>query len=78
MEPESEAMIIEALERLMWGRTTLVVSHRFSLARNADRVLVVSGGHIVEQGAPDELLALPDGHFAAMWRADSAFATSLV
>jgi ABC-type multidrug transport system fused ATPase/permease subunit len=72
VEPESEALILEALERLMRGRTTLVVSHRLSLARAADRVVVLAGGRIVEDGAPEELLAQPDGHFAAMVRADSA------
>lgn len=73
VEPESEAMIIEGLERLMRGRTTLIVSHRLSLARSADRVLVVNGGRIVEDGAPAMLLARGDGYFAAMVRADSAF-----
>jgi ABC-type multidrug transport system fused ATPase/permease subunit len=76
VEPESEALIIEALERLMQGRTTLIVSHRLSLARTADRVVVIVAGRIVENGAPDELLARPDSHFAAMVRADSAFALS--
>jgi len=74
VEPESEALIIEALERLMRGRTTLIVSHRLSLARSADRVVVVADGQIVENGPPDALLAQPDSHFAAMVRADSAFA----
>jgi len=74
VEPESEALIVEAIERLMQGRTTLVVSHRLSLARTADRVVVVVGGRIAEQGPPDELLADPDSHFATMLRADSAFA----
>jgi ATP-binding cassette subfamily B protein len=67
-------MIIDALERLMYGRTTLIVSHRLSLARTADRVLVIADGRIVENGQPDELLARPDSHFAAMVQADSAFA----
>jgi ATP-binding cassette subfamily B protein len=74
VEPESEALIVEAIERLMQGRTTLVVSHRLSLARTADRVVVITGGRIAEQGTPDELLANPDSHFTAMLRADSAFA----
>jgi len=74
VEPESETLIIEGLERLMEGRTTLVVSHRLSLARSADLVVVVEGGRIAEQGAPDELLARPGSRFAAMVRADSAFA----
>jgi ABC-type multidrug transport system fused ATPase/permease subunit len=74
VEPESEASIIEGLERLMHGRTTLIVSHRLSLAQSADRVIVVADGRIVEDGTPGELLARPGGHFAAMVRADSAFA----
>ncbi len=73
VEPESESLIIEALERLMQGRTTLVVSHRLSLARSADRVLIVDQGTIVEQGRPDDLLAQPDSRFAAMVRADTPF-----
>ena len=73
VEPESEALILAGLERLMAGRTALIVSHRLSLARGADRVLVVEGGRIVEQGPPDELLAEPAGRFSAMVRADSVF-----
>jgi len=74
VEPESEALIIEGIERLMAGRTTLIVSHRLSLARSADRVVVVVDGRIAESGSPAELLARPTSHFAAMIRADSAFA----
>lgn len=72
VEPESEALIVDALERLMRGRTTLVVSHRLSLAHSADRVVVIADGRVVEDGPPDELLARPDSHFAAMVRTDSA------
>ncbi|MCU0491639.1 MAG: ABC transporter ATP-binding protein/permease [Chloroflexaceae bacterium] len=73
VEPESEALIIEGLERLMHGKTTLIVSHRLSLARSADRVLVIADGRVVEDGPPAQLLAKADGYFAAMVRADSAF-----
>jgi ABC-type Fe3+/spermidine/putrescine transport system ATPase subunit len=65
----------EALERLMHGRTTLIVSHRLSLAQSADRVVVVADGRIAEEGPPAELLARPGSHFAQMpqprirWRA---------
>ena len=77
VEPESEALIVEAIERLMQGRTTLVVSHRLSLARTADRVVVIANGRIAEQGSPDELLNDPNSHFTAMLRADSAFALAV-
>jgi ABC-type multidrug transport system fused ATPase/permease subunit len=73
VEPESEALIIEGLERLMQGRTSLIVSHRLSLARSADIVVIVAEGRIVEQGNPDALLAQPNSRFGAMVRADSAF-----
>lgn len=73
VEPESEALIIEGLERLMQGRTALIVSHRLSLARSADRVVIVADGRIVEQGQPQMLLAQPTSRFAAMVRADSVF-----
>jgi ATP-binding cassette subfamily B protein len=74
VEPESEALILDALERLMTGRTTLIVSHRLSLARSADRVIVVAGGRIAESGRPAELLARPGSHFARMVASDSGLA----
>jgi ABC-type multidrug transport system fused ATPase/permease subunit len=52
------------------GRTTVLVAHRLPTARTADRILVVSGGRIVEEGSHDELLAR-GGEYAALW---SAFA----
>ncbi|MBA3470316.1 MAG: ABC transporter ATP-binding protein [Herpetosiphonaceae bacterium] len=72
VEPESEALILTALENLMQGRTTLVVSHRLSLARSADRVIIIAAGQIVEDGAPDALLRDPASRFSAMVQADSA------
>jgi ABC-type multidrug transport system fused ATPase/permease subunit len=48
-------LVQEALTRLTEGRTTLIVAHRFSSIRQATRVVVLQGGKIVEQGAPEEL-----------------------
>src|SRR5262249_6181100 len=57
LDTESEGLVQEALERLMTNRTTLGVAHRLSTIRRATQVVVVAGGHIVEQGTHDELLA---------------------
>jgi ABC transporter fused permease/ATP-binding protein len=62
LDAESEALVQEALERLMHGRTTLVIAHRLSTVARADRVVVVDGGQVVEAGTHAELLARP-GHF---------------
>jgi len=57
LDTESEALVQEALERFMAGRTTIVIAHRLSTIRDADRVLVLEGGRIVEQGSHDELMS---------------------
>jgi len=59
LDTESERLVQEALVRLTKDRTTLIVAHRFSTIRHADRVVVLHGGEIVETGTPAELLARP-------------------
>ena len=58
LDSESERLVQDALEHLMVGRTSLIIAHRLSTVRHADRILVVRGGAIVEQGSHDELMAL--------------------
>jgi ATP-binding cassette, subfamily B, bacterial MsbA len=57
LDSESERLVQEAIERLMEGRTALVIAHRLSTVRSADRILVLDRGRIVEQGPHAELLA---------------------
>mgnify|MGYP001788240851 CR=1 FL=1 len=57
LDSESERLVNEALERLMHGRTSLVIAHRLSTVRHADRILVFNHGRIVESGSHDELIA---------------------
>ncbi len=67
VEPDSEAAIIAALDRLMAGRTTVLTSHRPSLIQQADKVYVIENGRVTEQGAPADL-ARGDGWFARFIR----------
>jgi ATP-binding cassette subfamily B protein len=57
LDAESEHLVQEALDRLLEGRTTLVIAHRLSTVKNADRVLVLDGGRIVQQGTHAALVA---------------------
>ncbi len=58
LDTESEKLVMEALERLMKGRTVITIAHRLSTIRNADKILVLKGGLIAEEGSHDELIML--------------------
>lgn len=68
LDSESEQLVQEALDRLMKSRTTFVIAHRLSTILNADRILVLSNGQIVEQGTHRALLAKPNGVYQRLYQ----------
>ncbi len=74
LDSESESLVQEALERLMSGRTSFVIAHRLSTVLNADWILVMNKGEIVEQGTHHTLLLDPDGLYTRLYQMQFATA----
>jgi subfamily B ATP-binding cassette protein MsbA len=67
LDAESEALVVEAMERLMAGRTVITIAHRLSTLRNADKIIVVKDGVVAEEGTHAELLN-HNGVYAQLYR----------
>jgi ABC-type multidrug transport system fused ATPase/permease subunit len=75
LDARTEARLLEALTRLMRGRTTLIIAHRLSMVRHADRIVVLDRGEIVELGHHEELLGR-DGLYAMLYREQAGRVTT--
>jgi ABC-type transport system involved in cytochrome bd biosynthesis fused ATPase/permease subunit len=71
LDTETEEKIQESFSSLAEGRTMLIIAHRLSTIVNADQILVLSNGTVVESGTHDELVRRPGGKYASMWRKQS-------
>ncbi|MDB4875619.1 MAG: transporter [Gemmatimonadetes bacterium] len=67
LDPATEAQVAAGYEAVMRGRTTIIITHRLELARRAERVVVLEGGHIVEEGTADLLLEQGESSFAGIF-----------
>ncbi|RHZ66400.1 hypothetical protein CDV55_102878 [Aspergillus turcosus] len=74
LDPEAECTIQKVLDRISRGCTTIVIAHRLSTIRNADHILVISGGRATEQGTHEDLLA-KGGYYASLVKAQSLSST---
>jgi ATP-binding cassette subfamily B protein len=73
VDNETEVAIQRSMERIIVGRTTIVIAHRLSTVRNADKIYVMENGEIVEEGRHDDLVAM-NGVYAALWRVQTGAA----
>jgi ATP-binding cassette subfamily B protein len=71
LDPRAEHDLFERIRTLLAGRTVLLISHRFSSVRHADRIYVLHSGRVTEAGAHEELMG-QEGHYAELFRLQAA------
>lgn len=67
MDTTTEQAILNSLQKLTRNRTSIVIAHRLSTVTDADRIIILDQGRVIEQGTHEELLAKPNGHYANIW-----------
>lgn len=67
LDNQAEHIVQQAIENLMKDRTVFVIAHRLSTIQNADRILVIKGGYLVESGTHDELINIPNGEYKKLY-----------
>jgi ATP-binding cassette subfamily B protein len=78
LDTESEARVQDAVTSVMKDRTVIVIAHRLSTVVNADKIVVMESGRVVEEGRHDELLAIPNGVYARFFRVQNSKGLGLV
>ena len=63
----TEESIQRAIEKITTGKTSIIIAHRLTTIRNADRIIVLENGEIVEQGPHEELIKVPGGHYLNLY-----------
>jgi ABC-type multidrug transport system fused ATPase/permease subunit len=71
LDSASEVLIQDALDVLMKDKTVIVIAHRLSTIRKMDRIIVIDGGKIIEQGTHDELISRSGGMYSKLWSLQS-------
>jgi ATP-binding cassette subfamily B protein len=71
LDNESEKRVQQALDHIMQERTTIVIAHRLSTVVNADRIVVMEAGHVVEEGRHNDLITIPNGVYARFYQLQS-------
>jgi subfamily B ATP-binding cassette protein MsbA len=68
LDNKAERVVQKALENLMKGRTVIVIAHRLTTIQNADKILVINDGYVVEEGTHDQLINIENGAYAALYK----------
>lgn len=72
VDTRTEVLIQKAMNRLMEGRTSFIIAHRLSTIKDADKILVMKDGDIIEQGNHEELMSIEDGFYKKLYNAQFA------